>query len=214
MSLDQFLYSACGAGFILCLLSLMLLRRRPLAGLIALIITVSATVGIALLSRDVLSYRRLGDEELVAKVFIGQRDKQRYVVSVDQRNEDALQSFMIAGDEWQLDSRVLKWDKELARIGFDNLFRLERISGRYQDINAETSAVRTAYLVNSSAPVDVWHWVREIDFLWQWVAADYGSAVYAPMIDGAQYSVYMTYSGLSIRPDNPIAQAALRQWSP
>lgn len=214
MSLDQFLYSACGAAFLLCLLSLMLLRRRPAAGLLALVITVSATVALTLVTRDVLSYRRLGDEELIAKVFIGQRDKQRYVVSLDQRNDSALQSFMIAGDQWQLDSRVLKWDQELARLGFDSVFRLERIAGRYQDLDAENNQVRTAYLVNFSAPVDVWHWVRELDFLWQWVDADYGSAVFAPMVDGAQYTVYMTYNGLSIRAENPIAQSALRQWSP
>jgi hypothetical protein len=214
MSLEQFLYAACGAGFLLCLLSLMLVRRRPMAGVIALVLTLSATTGLTLLSRDLLSYRRLGDEELVAKVFVGKRDKQRFVVSVDQRDEDALQSFMIAGDQWQLDSRVLKWKKDLARLGFSNIFRLERISGRYEDVSAENNQVHTAYLVNSSDPVDAWYWVREIDYLWRWVDADYGSAVFAPMVDGAQYAVYMTYNGLSLRAENPIAEAALRQWAP
>lgn len=214
MSLEQFLYAACGAGFLLCLLSLMLVRRRPMAGVIALVLTLSATTGLTLLSRDLLSYRRLGDEELVAKVFVGKRDKQRFVVSVDQRDEAALQSFMIAGDQWQLDSRVLKWKKDLARLGFSNIFRLERISGRYEDVSAENNQVHTAYLVNSSDPVDAWYWVREIDYLWRWVDADYGSAVFAPMVDGAQYAVYMTYNGLSLRAENPIAEAALRQWAP
>ncbi|AKH69772.1 hypothetical protein IMCC21906_02104 [Spongiibacter sp. IMCC21906] len=214
MSLEQFLYAACGAGFLLCLLSLMLVRRRPMAGVIALVLTLSATTGLTFLSRDLLSYRRLGDEELVAKVFVGKRDKQRFVVSVDQRDEDALQSFMIAGDQWQLDSRVLKWKKDLARLGFSNIFRLERISGRYEDVSAENNQVHTAYLVNSSDPVDAWYWVREIDYLWRWVDADYGSAVFAPMVDGAQYAVYMTYNGLSLRAENPIAEAALRQWAP
>lgn len=214
MSLEQFLYAACGASFLLCLFSLLLLRRRPMVGIVALVLTLSVATGLTLLSRDMLSYRRLGDEELVAKVFVGKRDKQRFVISIDQRNESALQSFMIAGDQWQLDSRVLKWKKELARLGFENIFRLERISGRYQDVSAENNQVHTAYLVNFSDPVDTWHWVREIDYLWSWVDAGYGSAVFAPMVDGAQYAVYMTHNGLSLRAENPIAEGALRQWSP
>src|SRR5690606_1430629 len=150
---------------------------------------------------------------LVAKIYVGKRDHQRYVVSIDQRNEEAMQSFMIAGDQWQVDSRIIKWKQSLARLGFDNIFRLERITGRYENIDAEQNQVRTAYRVNYSEPVDFWHWVREYETLWQWVDADYGSAVFAPLVDGAQFSIYITSRGLSLRADNPIASRALRQWS-
>ncbi|WP_146047841.1 cation/multidrug efflux pump [Zhongshania marina] len=165
-----------------------------------------------IVTKDVYSYRHLADEQLVARVFIAGKEKQQYIVSVDTANEEPMQTFLLMGDQWQLDSRVIRWALPVARLGFDNLFRLERLTGRYQSIEEERNLTRTVYLINLSEPVDIWTWLRRSEFFHKWVEADYGNAVFAPMVDGAQFNVYLGRSGLFIRAENPIAVKALGNW--
>lgn len=66
------------------------------------------------------------------------------------------QSFELRGDEWRIDARVLKW-RGLANIaGFDTVYRLERIGGRYRDIDSERGAPRTVHVLNQPARIDAW----------------------------------------------------------
>lgn len=55
------------------------------------------------------------------------------------------QRLMLRGDEWQIDARVLKWQAFVNVLGFDAVYRLERMSGRYSDVESERSALRTVY---------------------------------------------------------------------
>ena len=197
VGLDQALLIICGVGVLLCFLAFIRLRRHVFTGLIAVLLSLSFTGAAVVITKDVYSYRHLADEQLV---------------SVDTVNEDPLQTFLIMGDQWQLDSRVIRWKLPIARLGFDNLYRLERLSGRYQSIEEERNMARTIYLISLSEPVDIWAWLHSNSYLNKWVEADYGNAVFAPMVDGAQFNVYLGRDGLFIRAGNPIAVKALGNW--
>ncbi|MGJ8687856.1 MAG: cation/multidrug efflux pump [Spongiibacteraceae bacterium] len=213
MGVEQFCYTAVGFGFLLCLLSLFWFRHRPFKGLVSFLLAVSLTATLAVASKDVLSYRQLMKESRIARIFISQKGTQRYLINIDQLNGESPQSYMLAGDEWQLDSRVIKWSSDLARLGLGNSYRLQRISGRYASVDDETSQLRTVYRVEISEQLDIWALLRKYRALWQWVQADYGNAVYAPMVDGAVYEVVIGHSGISLLADNPIASSALYDWS-
>lgn len=212
IGLDQILLILTGFGVLLCLMAVLRLRRHVFSGLLAVILSVSFTAMAVIVTKDVYSYRHLADEQLVARVFIAGKEKQQYIVSVDTANEEPMQTFLLMGDQWQIDSRVIRWALPVARLGFDNLFRLERLTGRYQSIEEERNLTRTVYLINLSEPVDIWTWLRRSEFFHKWVEADYGNAVFAPMVDGAQFNVYLGRSGLFIRAENPIAVKALGNW--
>jgi hypothetical protein len=213
MTLDYILILISALGLLLCLLAVLRLRRHLFSGSLAVILTFVFTAGVILVSKDVLSYRNLADETMVARVFVGaNQDAKQFLVSVDTLNGQPLQSYLLMGDQWQIDSRVMRWQLPAARLGFDNLYRLERLLGRYADIENERNAPRTVYLLSLSEPLDVWDLLRSNDFFHQWVEANYGNAVFAPMVDGAQFGVYLGRSGLFIRPENPIAVKALRNW--
>ena len=47
------------------------------------------------------------------------------------------QRYALRGDDWQVDARVLKWRGAANVLGFDTAYRLERIGGRYADIDRE-----------------------------------------------------------------------------
>ena len=106
-----------------------------------------------------------------------------------------MQMFMLAGDEWQLDARVLKWKGWANLLGLDAQYRLERVSGRYRDIEQERKDERTVYALSENPGVDLWTLSIEYPRWLPFVDAVYGSATYLPMADGARYEVSITQSG-------------------
>jgi hypothetical protein len=212
VGLDQLLLIITGVGLILCFLAFIRLRRHAFSGLMAVLMSVSFTVMAVVVTKDAYSYRHLADEQLVARVFVSGKTAQQFMVSVDTVNDEPLQAFLVMGDQWQLDSRVIRWKLAVARLGFKNLYRLERLSGRYQSIEEERNLARTIYPMHLSKPVDIWDLLRTNEYLRQWVEAGYGNAVFAPMVDGAHYNVYLGHSGLFIQAENPVAVKALGNW--
>ena len=120
--------------------------------------------------------------------------------------------YEICGDEWQIDARVLKWKGMGTLLGLDTLYRFERLAGRYADTAQEKSAPRTVYPLAAQAPFDLWALLKEQQRWLPLADALYGSAAYAPMADGAQYSVNVSTTGLLIRPLNETAKKALGAW--
>ncbi len=136
------------------------------------------------------------------------RGPQHYRATLAQVPSGELQMFMLAGDEWQLDARVLKWKGWANLLGLDAQYRLERVSGRYRDIEQERKDERTVYGLSENPGLDLWTMSIDHKRWLPFVDAVYGSAVYLPMADGARYEVAITQSGLLARPVNDVAKAA------
>ncbi|MGA8004844.1 MAG: hypothetical protein WCA17_01975, partial [Burkholderiales bacterium] len=120
--------------------------------------------------------------------------------------------YELRGDEWQIDARVLKWRAIGTVIGFDTVYRLERLSGRYADAGQELSELRTVYPLWHTPRLDLWQLARRYHEYLPFADALYGSAAYVPMADGAQYVVTVTASGLAVRPQNEAARRAVGDW--
>jgi hypothetical protein len=91
-------------------------------------------------------------------------------------------------------------------------YRLERISGRYLLLDDERTKQRSIYPLSSSAiGVDIWQWLQSMnsDSL---VDARYGNSTFLPMVDGGQYQISVSSSGLLARPLNQPARDAVDQW--
>ncbi len=80
-----------------------------------------------------------------AEIVFEQRAPQTFNATLTQVPNGEIQMFVLAGDEWQLDARVLKWKGWANLFGLDAQYRLERVSGRYRDITQERTAERTVY---------------------------------------------------------------------
>lgn len=167
---------------------------------------------IGLTAFDVYSYKQVLQEQVVATINFDRIEDQHYfAVLADKEGKE--QRVELRGDQWQLDARIVKWDGYLASFGIKPAFRLERLSGRYYDIEKETSAKRTAYsLHNSLYGLDIWktlnthpEWVPVVD-------AVYGSATYLPMKDGALFEITLSNTGLLARPINAAAREAVAEF--
>jgi hypothetical protein len=170
--------------------------------------------GVALLSiaANLHTYARLTYEAPVAELLFEARGPQRYQATLARLPAGERQIFMINGDEWQLDARVLKWMGWANVLGLDAQFRLERIGGRYRDIEQERNGARSVYALSENPGWDLWTWTNDHPGRLPFVDAVYGSATYLPMADGARYRVTISQTGLLARPMNPAAEAAAKNW--
>jgi hypothetical protein len=166
---------------------------------------------IALVGANLLTYARLTHEQPAARVSFTRAGDAQFDARLTYPSGET-QNFALRGDEWQIDARVLKWRPLANIVGFDTAYRLERIAGRYSDIDRERTALRTVYALNPPDRVDVWALVRAWHRYVPWIDALYGSAVYLPMTDGALYEVVVTQSGLIGRPLNQAARQAVGNW--
>lgn len=143
-----------------------------------------------------LGYRRLSTETTIATLDTRKLDEQRYAVRIEypdgsRRNVD------LAGDQWQLDARVIKWQPLAVMLGAPALYRLDRISGRYSDAAQERERVRSVVALGEENPfdLDLLDIKRRFPQWLGWVDADYGSAAYLPLLDGARYQVTVAPAG-------------------
>jgi hypothetical protein len=167
--------------------------------------------GMALVAMNLYTYARLTHEQEAARVSMRQLGERHYVISV-QAKQTPPRHYELRGDEWQIDARVLKWRAIGNLLGFDTVYRLERLSGRYGDITLERGAARTVYSLAEDPGVDFWTVLRRYHEYVPLADALYGSAAYVPMAEGAEYAVTVSASGLVVRPGNDAARKAVGGW--
>lgn len=163
-------------------------------------------------SLNLHTYARLTFERPVAEIVFQQRGPQSFNATLTQMPNGEIQMFVLSGDEWQLDARVLKWKGWANLFGLDAQYRLERVSGRYRNIEQERTGERTVYALAENPGLDLWQMTLDRPDRLPFVDAVYGNAAYMPMSDGARYEVSITQSGLIARPVNNAAQQAAGSW--
>jgi hypothetical protein len=202
-------------AFPLLLAAIRRLRRLKLAGgtlyllLGGIVILGAAAAG--LVAANLFTYARLTHEQEAARVTTRQIAERQFTVSL-QAPDRPLRHYALRGDEWQIDARVLKWRALGNLLGFDTVYRLERLSGRYGDIALERSAPRSVHSLAQDPGLDFWALARRYQALLPLADALYGSAAYVPMAEGAEYLVTVSGSGLVVRPANEAARRAVGGW--
>ena len=166
---------------------------------IALIFALLAVL-VAGIAANIYTYQRLTYEQPVADLSFRKIADRHFMVRIQQPDSGSM-VYDLRGDQWQLDARVLKWQGLATLLGYDAMYRLERISGRYINTDAEMTQRRTVYDLTGTdnKGVDLWQWIQGHEHLLPWLDAIYGSAAYLPMQDGAHYRVTLTQSGLIAR---------------
>jgi hypothetical protein len=172
---------------------------------------IALALGAALVAMNLYTYARLTHEQEAARVSIRQLGERHYVLSLETRNAPP-RHFQVQGDEWQIDARVLKWRALGNLLGFDTVYRFERLSGRYADLTRERGAPRTVHSLAADPGLDLWSLLRTHHQYLPLADALYGSAVYVPMAEGAEYTVAVSTSGLVVRPGNDAARKAVGGW--
>ena len=173
----------------------------------------AALFGVAfILLFTVLSYSQLVEEKLVSRIEFRRISPQEFQARLMVPGEED-KFFVLRGDEWQMDARILTWQPPATILGLDPMYQLERLSGRYSEVDRELSEARTVHDLAPAIPVDVWRLARRYPVLAPGVDAYYGTATYVPMADGARYEISLSRDALIARPANEQARQAVGDWS-
>jgi hypothetical protein len=188
-------------------------RRRFSAGHRSLWALACLLAGLlaAFAATALLGYRRLTAETPIAHLQVAQLAPQRWSVDVETPDGER-RTFEIAGDQWQLDARVIKWAPQAVLAGAPTLYQLDRVSGRYADLAQEREAGKSAYALSSPQPFDLWHLKRRFPAWLPWVDADFGSGAYLPLVEDGRYEVTLAAAGgLVARPADAATRARIEQ---
>jgi len=206
---DLFFYAAVVAagvaGGLLSLGFLALFRKNYLSAGIGLLLAVAtlglgAALGAACVG--IHGYRALLHEEVAATLEISPLEPQWFEVTL--RMPDGTERhFELAGDQVYVDAHILKWKPLLNLFGLRTAYELDRIAGRYFDIEQERLKQRTLFSLATPKPLNLFLLCKEYPFLETIVDAEYGSASYAMAREPALYELRVSTSGLLLRPVTP-----------
>lgn len=156
-------------------------------------------------------FHLIANEAKVCDIYIEKQGAQQFQVTLV-RPETSEQSFVLFGDNWQLDARVMSWDGLPQWLTPRASYRLERLSGRYNSIVQERNLERSVYSVNSEKfGHQVWDWLSEFPLV-PGLRLKYGSSTYVPMVDQGVYEVWISSTGLKVLSASKNTSNALEQW--
>ncbi|OZI77166.1 hypothetical protein [Bordetella genomosp. 12] len=184
-------------------------RLRPVRRLFGLLLAGLACVSV-LLALSLLQFFRLTTDQPVADIEVTRQGDNQYRVAA-QAEGLGTRDYTLYGDEWQIDAKVVRWRLPALVTGAPPLYRLERLSGRYRDVQREQSGTRSVHALDDWPVPDIsavkaWFpgWLPFVD-------VTYGSAAYMPLFDGARYQVLFDPRGaLFIRPADAATEQGLK----
>jgi hypothetical protein len=185
-------------------------RLRLKSGILYLLLGVllallGLTAGVAAASLH--TYRRLTPEQPGASVSIRRLGEHQFRLTLAAPGA-APRDFQVLGDEWQLDTRVIKWRSLAGLSDSDAVYRFEQLSGRSAATTLQ-SAARSAHGLAQREPMDLWVLLRQYRAYLPFVDADQAGTGYIPMTDGAEYAVSVSASGATVQPRNDAARRGL-----
>lgn len=211
-------YAAAGGALLALLLMVSGIRRcrrrRLISGLsrsgLGLVLLV-AGLGVGSLALHLHSYQRLTGEMPVGEIAFTQVGPREYRATLSRPDAEPAQ-FLIRGDEWQLDARFVKWKGPAVVAGLDPLVRLERVAGRYTDVDEERAETRSVYALADGPGPDLFRLINRHPAWMPWLDTVYGSATYMPMAEGARFVITASPSGLVARPLDQSTARLLQDW--
>lgn len=190
------------AGLILFGLSVRAFRERRWMGtatrsggsaLFASLAALCATLG-----ASTQGYRALTGEEVAMTVTTtptGDHSFRAHVELPDGRDT----TFVVRGDQILVDAHILKWHYWANVFGLDTQYELDRLTGRYVDIEDELTAPRTVHSLKADKRLDLYDLVSRYTFLAALVDAEYGSATFVDVDEPARFEVRVSTTGLLMR---------------
>jgi hypothetical protein len=177
-------------------------RRKRLLGTAA-----GATVSLllfvvaALLSTIAVAtqgYRALTREDLAATVVVRPTGPGRFTAQVtfpDGRDT----TFALRGEQVYLDAHILKWKPIANILGLHTAYELDRIGGRYLELEHERDSARTIFSLSTPKRVDMFSLRRRWAAFAPLLDAEYGSGTFVMAERPDSLQVLVSTTGLLIR---------------
>lgn len=153
----------------------------------------------SLFSAWIYTYNRLTAETLIAKISFDRIGKQVYKANLARGDLCAVEAYTIYGDQWRIDAEFLKWKYWANLLGLDSLYRLDRIEGRYQNIEDHNNKPKHAFELGSKTALDIVGIAKALGRFNFLLDAAYGSSTYKDIETDNIFKVYKTQIGIITR---------------
>jgi len=157
----------------------------------------------ATISLSTHGYRALTNEQLAATIFIEPVSEQNFIARFRFPNGSRAE-YEISGDELYVDAHILKWKSFANLFGLHTLYELDRVAGRYTNLDDEKNKLRTVHSLSEDKTVDVFEIRMKYEFLSFLLDAEYGSATFINVHKASRFKVMVSTSGLLFRVDEDI----------
>ncbi len=167
--------------------------RTTVSALFLSLAALSATLAIS-----TQGYRALTAEEValtITTVPTGPHAFQAFVEFPDGRDT----TLAVQGDQILVDARILKWKYWANVIGMHTHYEIDRLTGRYVDVEDERSRPRTVHALGAGKPFDFHRLLERYTVLRLLADAEYGSATYVDVTEPARLEVRVSTTGLLMR---------------
>lgn len=195
-----------------------------------LVLATAAAVG--LMGLNIQSYHRLGvDRQCVAVIQFTSVSENVYSMAFQEPQDQAAdcrqatlsearvlpRAEQMAGDEWLMRARVIRWKPWATVLGLDAQYRLESIDGTWGDQDTRRSSLPTVVDLRPARRTGL-DFMPFAQFLSQYApileaGPTAGEAAYWPMAHNARFNIYLTAQGdLRVEAANPEAVDAVSEW--
>jgi drug/metabolite transporter superfamily protein YnfA len=203
-----------GLVLLLALFELVALRQRqrtgrPLAAAghgLLLLVALALALLLAGAGLGLRGYRLLAEDEPVVEIDARILSPQRWALTLTWPDGSTRQ-VALAGDAFRVEAVVVKWKLPALLAGAPALYRLDRLSGRYDDASQEAQAPRTVIGFDEAGAFDLLDLKKQYPAWLPGVDTLYGSGAYLPLVDQGHYEVGLMRTGaLVARPDEATVQ--------
>jgi hypothetical protein len=163
------------------------------ATLLLSLAALTATLGVS-----TQGYRALTREEVAATITTvptGPGAFQAFIELPDGRDT----TLHVLGDQLLVDAHILKWRPLANVLGVHTWYELDRLSGRYVDIDDERARPRTIHSLKTAKPRDLFLLAQRWTLLALLVDTEYGSATYVQVTRPSRFEIRVSATGLLVR---------------
>jgi hypothetical protein len=143
-------------------------------------------------------YHALTREEVAAGVQVAPAGPQRFYARF-QFPDGRRATFYLFGDALYVDAHILKWRPVANFFGLHTAYELDRVAGRYTQLQDEQTKARTVFAISQKKPLVIFNLRWRYTLLRPLLDAEYGSATYMAADKPAHLEVRVSTTGLLIR---------------
>lgn len=165
-----------------------------LIGLLLLLLGVSAV----LIEVGTRGYRALVREEVAATVRLRPVGPGSFDAGFTFPDGET-RTYRLAGDQLYVDAHILKWRPLVNVLGLHTEYELDRVAGRWSDLEEERSRPRTVHDLGRRKPFDFFDVARSVPLFDPLVDVEYGSASFIETGEGGTFELRVSTTGLLLR---------------
>jgi hypothetical protein len=177
-------------------------KRKMLFGIVTnftvSLLMLAISLLLASISFSMKGYYALTHEELAATIEVAPIDDQQFIANFI-FPDGSTREFKLNGDELYVDAHILKWKAVVNIFGIHTAYELDRVSGRFEDIEDEKNKPRTIYTLAEPKIINAYSLRKKYEFLSWLVDTDYGSASFINVHRSNKFELYVSTTGLLIR---------------